>query len=165
MITITNSQKRLQLKSARITKIIQAVLRKEKYKAGELTFVFVNSSQIKSLNKKYLGHLYATDVLAFDFTGRTLSGYEKSRHAKGCSCCSSDNILWGDIIISTDAIIQNTKRFKTTASRELALYVVHGLLHLLGYDDHKNADIKAMRLKEEELLQYLGKHVLNLAGS
>lgn len=62
----------------------------------------------------------------------------------------------GDIMISTDAAVKNHKEFKTTVSEELTLYIVHGILHLLGYDDHSKKDILKMRKKEKELMSELG---------
>lgn len=65
----------------------------------------------------------------------------------------------GDIIISTDAAIQNARKFKTTPAYELGLYVIHGVLHLLGYDDHGPVKTKRMRKREEELSQELQKEI------
>ena len=65
----------------------------------------------------------------------------------------------GEIIISTDAIKQNAFHFKTDIAYEGTLYVVHGLLHLLGYDDQKPKQIRKIRAKEEELMQYLKKDI------
>ena len=61
--------------------------------------------------------------------------------------------LAGEIIISTDAVEQNAKRFKTSRRHELTLYIIHGILHLLGFDDHDPRDVQKMRRKEEELLK------------
>jgi len=64
--------------------------------------------------------------------------------------------LQGDIIISTDAVVANARKFKTSPQHELSLYIVHGILHLLGYDDHAAKDITRMRKKERELMKLLG---------
>jgi probable rRNA maturation factor len=102
-----------------------------------------------ALNKKFLGRAYATDVLAFDLT----DDIKQDKNPKEIS---------GEVIISTDAVKKNTKEFQTSYAHELALYIIHGILHLLGYDDHKPADIKKMRNKEQELLGVLGKKIENL---
>jgi probable rRNA maturation factor len=62
----------------------------------------------------------------------------------------------GDIIISTDAALKNSRLYGTRLSEELALYVIHGILHLLGFDDHRPRDVEKMRKKEQELLASLG---------
>lgn len=100
--------------------------------------VFVSDSKIKILNKKYLKHHYATDVLAFDLREDT-----------------KDKKLTGEIVISTGRVVANAKKYKTTQSKELMLYVIHGILHLLGYRDQEPKDIKQIRAKEQQLLTYL----------
>jgi probable rRNA maturation factor len=116
-------------------------LQREGVKEASLSFVFVTRQKISALNKKYLGRAYATDVLAFD-------AREKAGRAR------SGEALVGDIIISVDAARTNARTYGVPFSRELALYVIHGILHLLGYDDHTPRDVKRMRRKEQQLLQY-----------
>ncbi len=57
-----------------------------------------------------------------------------------------------DIFISTDAALKNMRRYNTTLEKELILYIIHGILHLAGYDDKHPDDIKKMRKREQELL-------------
>ncbi len=109
-----------------------------------MALVFVSNPKIKALNKKYLKRNHATDVLAFDLSDGALPA---KKH------------LQGDIIISTDAVIANARKFKTSLRYELALYIVHGILHLLGYDDHAAKDITRMRKKEQELMEHLNSHL------
>lgn len=140
-LSAENLQKRISLNLPRILKIAKTALQHEGVKEASLSFVFVSRQKISALNKKYLGRAYATDVLAFDArekTGRALSG----------------KALAGDIIISVDAARTNAEMYGVPFSRELALYVIHGILHLLGYDDHAPRDIQRMRRKEEQLLAY-----------
>lgn len=85
-------------------------------KSGEITVSFVSDAQIRALNKKYAHKGHATDVLAFD------ESLEKGN-------------ITADIVISVQAAARNSRVFKTTPLYELYLYVIHGLLHLLGYDD------------------------------
>jgi probable rRNA maturation factor len=103
----------------------------------------VSHQRIKALNKKFLNRDHVTDVLAFD-------------HCDNGSIKQKPRAIAGDIIISTDAALKNMKTYKTALPQELALYIVHGILHLLGYDDHKAGGIKRMRSKEQEILKSLG---------
>jgi probable rRNA maturation factor len=64
--------------------------------------------------------------------------------------------ITGDIIISTDVAIKNAKAYKTPLGHEIVLYVIHGILHLLGYDDHNRKVKHKMQKKEQEILEYLG---------
>ena len=139
-ITVENLQKAIPLKPKPLSRLAEKILLREKVKDANLSLVFVSASKIKSLNKKFLKRSHATDVLAFNLG-------ERSFTAKG--------ILSGEIIISTDAARQNARTYKTSLEKELALYVIHGILHLLGYDDHGKAKTRLMRKKEAELLRFL----------
>ncbi|MGB3082486.1 MAG: rRNA maturation RNase YbeY, partial [Candidatus Omnitrophota bacterium] len=85
------------------------------------------------INRRYLGKDVSTDVIAFpgDIGRRFL----------------------GDIAVSTDKAAQNAKEYGNSFIEEVALYVIHGILHLTGYDDHEKKDTEAMRRKENELFQ------------
>jgi len=151
-ITVENQQKKIRLSPAKISRIAKTILRHEGVLQATLSIVFVTSQKIRALNKKYLKRAYATDVLAFDLrdTIDTIGDRPLRRSLRGLS-----PIVIGDVIISTDAVKKNAHIYKTTQNKELILYVIHGILHLLGYDDHSVRDIDKMRKKEEQLLEYL----------
>ena len=133
-ITIRNLQKKVSIHPQRIKEKLTKVLKEEKVKrTGEINICFISDRLIRRLNKKYLNKDYSTDVLAFEIASP-----------------KDKNKLYADIIISTDTAIRNAKIFKTTPSYELSLYSIHGLLHLLGYDDHSLKDRKIIREKELE---------------
>ncbi|MDP3143006.1 MAG: rRNA maturation RNase YbeY [Candidatus Omnitrophota bacterium] len=138
-IIITNLQKRpLHQKLLRGQGL--KILAHEKVFRGKLSLVFVTDRTIKLLNQRFLSKNQPTDVLAFDFS----KGQFKSRKA-----------IFAEIIISTDTAQRNAKAFKTNFGYELTLYLAHGILHLLGFDDHDRKKIKAMRSKESQLLNFL----------
>ena len=146
-ITFENYQKKVPLNPSQILKITKTILRHEGVDKASLSIVFATRQRIKALNKKFLHRDYGTDVLAFDLSDNAVSRQKSQRKPK---------IVVGDIIISTDAALKNAKTYETALSREITLYVIHGILHLLGFDDHSPRDIKKMRKKEQELLDYLG---------
>jgi len=84
---------------------------------------------MRAFNKKYLKHDYVTDVLTFDL-------------GEGV----------GEIIICPQIACANAKAHQTSTEREIILYVIHGILHLAGYDDHSPKDILQMRFMENKLL-------------
>jgi probable rRNA maturation factor len=90
-----------------------------------INILFLDDNGIRRLNRKFKNRRAATDVLAFET---------------------------GDIAISVDTAGKNAKRFGTGISDELKLYIIHGILHLSGYDDTLSGDRKKMRKKEKELL-------------
>lgn len=131
-IAIKNFQKKIPVHPKKIKELILGVLSQEDRKnSGQITVCFVGDKKMKVLNLKYLHKNAPTDVLSFD-----LSAPEK----QGALCA--------DIVVSTDTAAQNAKKFKTTTSYELRLYVIHGLLHLLGYDDRTPREQILMRKKE-----------------
>jgi probable rRNA maturation factor len=134
-IIIRNFQKKIPINPKRIKRTILKVLSSERplRKSGEIAVSFVSNKRIKELNKRFLGKNNATDVLAFDLDDQT-----------------NKAALFVDIIISVDEALRNAKIFRTTLTHELNLYAAHGLLHLLGYDDHTQKDLKIMRKKERE---------------
>jgi probable rRNA maturation factor len=102
-------------------------------KPGELTICFVDDKKIRELNLKFLGRNRATDVLTFDIS-------------------SNNKAIFADVIISTDTASRNARIFKSTPLRELYLYVVHGVLHILGYKDETTGQRKIMEEKARRVL-------------
>ena len=138
-VAVENLQKKIPVKLPRVAAIARAVLKYEGVRDATLAIAFVSSRKIRSLNRQYLRRDYVTDVLAFDL---------RDRHRPG--------EVNGDIAICVDMALRNAKAYQTSLDRELVLYVAHGILHLLGFDDHSPRDIRAMREKEQEILDYLG---------
>ena len=133
-ITIRNLQKKIPITPKRIKGIILKILSGyPKVKAGEITICFVNDKQIKKINAKYLNKNTATDVIAFDLS-----------EAKGS--------ILADIAISADTAYKNAVVYKTRPKDELELYVIHGILHILGYDDNNSKNRALMRRKEQYFL-------------
>ena len=133
-ITIKNLQNKLAIRPLRIKKLINHILKEEGRKeSGCINICFVDNPLIKKFNLKFLKTSSSTDVLAFN-----LNNEKKSK------------ILLADIMISTDTAINNARKFKTTSDYELMLYVAHGILHILGYDDRTKTQMKRMRKSEAE---------------
>ncbi len=138
-----NGKRRVDL--SKVKKIAAAVLRSLKKNDAELNMIFVSNQKIRALNRVYFNIDTATDVIAFpcgDMPGR-----DKGKGGKGLRA------FLGDIVISSDKAAQNAKEYAVTFMEEVALYVIHGTLHLLGYEDRTKKGRKAMRRKEDELLQ------------
>ena len=100
---------------------------------GDISIIFCSDNYILDVNISYLHHDYFTDVITFDY-------------------CEG-NKLSGDLFISIDSVRENAIEFGTEFDEELHRVIVHGLLHLIGYDDHTPEDQKVMRAKED---YYLG---------
>ncbi len=100
---------------------------------GDISIIFCSDNYILDVNIRYLNHDYFTDIITFDY-------------------CDG-NRLSGDLFISVDSVKENSVEFGTDFAEELHRVIVHGLLHLIGYDDHTPEEQKIMRAKED---YYLG---------
>lgn len=138
-IAIQNQQKQILLDPSRLTVITRQILRSLKIKQADLSIALVTDAKIKALNRKFLGRAYATDVLAFDFSDKKT----RLRTVKG------------EVVISADTARRNAQRFKTSPGREVVLYIAHGILHLLGFDDHSPRDTARMRRAEQRIMNHL----------
>ncbi len=161
-IIIENHQTKLPLNTIQAKKIIQKIIKAEGWQADQLSYNFVSRQYIQQLNKKFLGRAYATDVLAFglkDSGQRTVNRGQRQKHPLNTVHRSpfTNKTISGDIVISVDAAMAQSKEYGTSTAYELVLYMVHGLLHLLGYDDHAPKDIQKMRRKEDQIMKYLTK--------
>lgn len=102
---------------------------------------FIFSGTILEINKKYLNHHFTTDIITFNYSGENKE-------------------LDGELYISIDDALENSKQFDNTLDEELLRLIIHGILHLLGFDDMTPDDKKIMKAKENELvLKY--KYLLN----
>ncbi len=140
-IHIRNQQKKISLIPARIHDIAKKILQREGIRRYELSIAFVTDRTMRTLNRTYHGCDYPTDVLTFDFMSVEMRSLRRKKA----------NIN-GEIIISTSTAYRQAKQFQTTPHQEIILYLIHGILHLLGYDDHSSRDRKIMRRKESELM-------------
>ena len=96
---------------------------------GELVYVLCNDEYLLKKNIQFLNHNTLTDVITFDY--------------------SEKKIISGDILISTERVVENAKIFNVNYITELHRVMVHGLLHLLGYKDKTKEDANLMRSKEK----------------
>lgn len=112
---------------------LKMVAASELRKIGDINIIFCSDNYILDVNMKYLQHDYFTDIITFDY-------------------CEKD-ILSGDLFISIDSVRENALFYGTEFPEELNRVMVHGVLHLIGYDDHTEEDIKTMRSKENYYLE------------
>ena len=124
-----------QTHEKKLKKTIQLV-EKEGFKQGEVSVVFCSDDYLLSLNKKYLNHDYFTDIITFSY--------------------NEEGLISGDLFISIDRAKENAEKNKASFSNELSRLVIHGMLHLCGFNDKSQEEIKTMRLKEEEYLKTFG---------
>ena len=117
----------------RNSKWLRLVAESEIRRIGDVNIIFCSDHYILDINRRYLEHDYFTDIITFDY-------------------CEGEK-LSGDLFISVDTVRENALEYGAESfDQELARVMVHGLLHLIGYDDHSEADKKMMREKENYYL-------------
>ena len=112
---------------------LKAVALEENCRLGEISVIFCSDAYLLDMNRKYLGHDYFTDIITFDYSeGDTISG---------------------DLFISVDTVRSNAEYYSADFKDELDRVIVHGVLHLIGYDDHTDEQTAEMRARENHYLE------------
>lgn len=117
----------------RIKEWLNLVAFEEGSKIQNLNFLIVDDNRMIHFNKTYLNHDYSTDIITFDN--------------------SENKKISGDIVISVERVKENSKKYEVKLEDELRRVMVHGLLHLLGYDDKNEKEKKRIRKKENYYLE------------
>ena len=99
---------------------------------GKLSFIFTSNKHLRLINKEYLNHNYYTDVISFNY--------------------AEDDLISGDIFISIDQVRINAESYNTEEGEELRRVMIHGVNHLLGYDDGNDEEKEIMRQMENDAL-------------
>lgn len=111
---------------------LKLVAESEVYTLGNVSVIFCSDNYILDINQRFLQHDYFTDIITFDY--------------------SEGSKISGDLFISVDSVKENSIEYGTDFEDELHRVIVHGILHLIGYDDHTDEDVRIMRSKENYYL-------------
>lgn len=128
-----NTEAGIKLDKKNIHEIISLIKKEMNLNVESLEINFVNEKTILEINTEYLGHKYPTDVISFNYSDES-------------------NNLDGEIFICFDVAEENAKRFDAKFDDELKRLIIHGILHLIGYDDGTKSKREKMREEEERLL-------------
>ncbi|MGQ7945904.1 rRNA maturation RNase YbeY [Flavobacterium sp. WC2509] len=107
-----------------------AVIVSENKTEGEINYIFCDDEYLHKINLEYLNHDTLTDIISFDYT--------------------MGNEISGDIFVSTERVLDNSKDYNTSFDDELKRVLVHGILHYCGYKDKGEKEEALMRSKEDE---------------
>ena len=116
-----------------IHKLISSLTEEFNLSISFLSISFINSARLREVNKEYLKHDYETDVITFNYSKKIKE-------------------IDGEILISFEEADRNSKKYKVTYGKELCRLVIHGMLHLLNFDDKDPKSKKIMKQTENELI-------------
>lgn len=162
MIYVDNRQNKVEASEElieRLTEVIEFALKEEEVNMKcEISLLFVDNNEIKEINNETRGINRETDVLSFP-----MLEYENKKVFKDIykdykfSQCDfdGDELVLGDIVLSLEKALEQSKEFNHSYEREASYLVVHSVLHLLGYDHMEEDDKTIMRSREEDILNKL----------
>jgi len=136
-VSIASPQEVVALDYPRLKDCARAVLAGEGVTEAKVSLAFVDDATIAGLNKRFLEHEGPTDVITFPLSGRGARRLE------------------GEVVIGAEVAQREARDRGHDVNTELCLYVIHGALHLCGYNDRSRRDASAMRNKEREYLRQL----------
>jgi probable rRNA maturation factor len=148
MIDISDTQSHLAIDPDALINLVRRTLEAEGIERASISLAVVDDAAIREINRRYLGHDWPTDVISFPLS-------------------EPDELeLAGELVVSAEMAAMTARQEGLDPWAELALYVVHGLLHLLGHDDQSADEARAMRRREQEVLSALNlPNTFPLAGS
>jgi probable rRNA maturation factor len=138
VVEIGNTQNFLKIDREQLIRLVRRVLLDEGVRSAAVSLVFVDDQTIRQINRDHLHHDWPTDVISFPLSQ------------------PGEFELAGELVVSGEMAKATAQSLGATPADELALYVVHGLLHLCGYNDDSDEEIRRMRQRESQALKRVG---------
>jgi len=132
MIKVFYQESKRIKNSLKIKTVLKKIIQNHHKKEGEINIIFCNDDFLYKLNMEYLNHNTYTDIITFD---------------------NCDDKINGELYISLERVLENSKLHKETFENEIIRVCAHGVLHLLGYKDKEDIDISKMREQENKALK------------
>lgn len=147
LVKVYNRQKALKISKTTLSSIVKALLKKERADCDEVIIHIVDAKKICQLHDRFFQDPSQTDCITFP-----IDGPKKN----------SDYTVLGEVFICSDTALEYASNRGLDPMKELTLYLVHALLHLLGYDDIDPKDRRVMRKKEKSCMEFLDRELLKL---
>jgi probable rRNA maturation factor len=122
-----------KIKKKKTIEWLKGCIVKYKKEVGNINYIFCSDEYLRSINVNYLGHDYYTDIITFNY--------------------NSENKISGDIFISVERVEDNAIKYKVGTTEELLRVMIHGILHLVGFNDKGAKEKKLMREEESKYIK------------
>lgn len=119
----------------KIVQLISEIVKDAGKIPGEINVIITNDENLRKINVQFLEHDYYTDVITFNYNEK--------------------KFVNGEIYISADTVFSNSNEYKVSVNKEMSRVIIHGILHLLGYDDKSDDQRSRMRSLEDHWLEVL----------
>ena len=153
-IVVANRQRARKINSRLLKKIAETLLSDLQIEKAQLGINLVAAREMSVINETFLRHEGSTDVITFDYANDGRAG---SPLPAGGAHGVSRTTMHGELFVCVDEAVLQAKEFKTTWQSEIARYIVHGVLHLLGHDDRRATARRRMKGEENRRLAGLSK--------
>jgi len=159
-VYIENRQRQIRINQQKIKRDSAALLRNLGLENAELSILLVNDSLMRKLNHKFRGLDKTTDVLSFPQISKKSEAGSRKLNKNNLSFTS--HLLLGDVVINLQAAKRQSPEHQMSFTDEMRWLLIHGILHLIGYDHEKSKYAEGkMRQKEKELLEYISGKEMN----
>lgn len=144
-LQVSSRQKIKKINSWTVKRLLKDLASFLNVEVEDISVVFCDDKFIRPLNAQYFGRDVVTDVISFPMVEYHDLGF-----------------ISGELLISVERAVAQSQEYNTELSKELALYLIHGFLHLMGYEDSPDSKRKIMKKEEERILFYISKETKHL---
>ena len=165
-VTIASRQRARKINRRLLKQITAALLADLKIEKADLGIHLVAAPEMTCLNEKYLRHAGPTDVIAFDYCDTTVGADVRrllnqkpapQKRRRETPCVVSHKNIHGEIFVCVDEAVLQARKFGTSWQSEMVRYIIHGILHLLGFDDSCAGARRKMKREEDRRLRAIAR--------
>lgn len=139
VVQIAKNFKNIDIRLPRLKKLVEVICNRFKLSKATISIAIVDDTQIRKVNKQFLNQDFPTDCLSFNLSGNGTSSVKSF-----------------ELVVNAEMAVKEANLRGHSSEAELALYITHGLLHNLGFDDSTQGRARKMHDTEDEILRQLG---------